>query len=185
MQLSAQTIRDLAYRQLMIFPFQSDKIVVRGKSAGLSAASYDMTIGHDLVLGVNPAYIIQNHILDFGLDADFEWGLQNQLRNNPPYTALAYTTEDLHMPNDVAASVADKSSYARVFCSAFNTFIDPGFHGNLTLELVNHGAEPVIYKAGDPVVQLLFTKLDQPTDRPYVGKYNHQTKAAHPARIED
>jgi dCTP deaminase len=99
--------------------------------------------------------------------------------------ALAHTEEDLLIPTDVSAQVCDKSSYARVFCSAFNTFIDPGFKGNLTLELVNHGDKPVIIRKGDPIVQVLFTRLDQPTDRPYSGKYQHQTKAAHGARFEE
>lgn len=174
MQLSAQTIHLLAGRLGMITPFCEDKVVVNGKSAGLSAASYDMTIGHDLTLGVNPSIIIAKHVK----------AMAAELAANLPYTSLAHTHENLNMPNDVAAQVADKSSYARVFCSAFNTFIDPGFRGNLTLELVNHGDEPVVIKAGDPIVQLLFTALDAPTQRPYRGKYQDQTVGAHPARHE-
>ena len=69
--------------------------------------------------------------------------------------------------------------------SAMNTFIDPGFQGNLTLELVNHGPDPIALRAGEPIAQILFLELDQATDRPYNGKYMHQTKAAHPARYED
>ena len=52
------------------------------------------------------------------------------------------------------------------------------------MELVNHGPEPIIFKAGDPIVQIVFSRLDMPTDRPYDGKYQHQTKGAHPARYE-
>lgn len=183
MTLSAQSIAEYAAILRMIEPFFPDKIVVNGKSAGLSCASYDMTIGHDLVIGIHPAFIIQQHILDHGFSN--EHSLRTALSMNPSHTALAHTEEDLRIPTDVSAQVCDKSSYARIFCSAFNTFIDPGFKGNLTLELVNHGDKPVLLKKGDPIVQVLFTLLDKPTDRPYAGKYQHQTKAAHAARFEE
>jgi deoxycytidine triphosphate deaminase len=40
------------------------------------------------------------------------------------------------------AKVLDKSSYAHVFVTAFNTFIDCGFCGNMTLELTRPAAQP-------------------------------------------
>src|SRR5690606_30515109 len=108
-----------------------------------------------------------------------------ELRNAPPHYSLAYTVEDFFMPHNVTADVADKSTYARLFVSAYNTFIDPGFQGNLTLEIVNDSAEYVHYKAGDPVCQIVFSWTDGKTDRPYDGKYQHQTKRAAPARLEN
>ena len=186
MRLAAQTIREYARLHHMITPFHEERFVVRGKSGGLSSASYDMTIGHDLTLGVNPSYIIERHIsggYNMAEQGDLE-KLRYDLTCNPPCAALAHTTEDLRMPTFIDAQVTDKSSYARVFCSAFNTYVDPGFRGNLTLELVNHGREPMVIKAGDPIVQLLFTLLDRATDRPYKGKYQDQTKGAHPTRYE-
>jgi dCTP deaminase len=164
----------------MIIPFNADKIVINGKSAGCSSASYDCRIDHDLVLGINPAFILQRSILE-------DWNrddLIEALRMNPPMKALAYTVEDFHIPDNVSGDVADKSSYARVFVSAFNTLFDPGFHGNATLELINFNDEPISYQKGDPVCQMIFSWLDEPTERPYSGKYQHQTKAAHPARYE-
>lgn len=184
MTLSCQTIAMLAHNHEMIVPFRETKLIISGKSAGLSSASYDMTIGHDLVLGVNPSYVLQKFFLKYGLDQDKDWVLKDWLIDNPPFAALAHTEEDLRIPDFVSAQVCDKSSYARVFCSAFNTFVDPGFHGNLTLELVNHGPKPVVFKKGDPIVQILFTLLDCPTERPYRSKYQHQTKSAHGPRHE-
>ena len=89
------------------------------------------------------------------------------------------------MPHNVAGYVCDKSSFARVFVSAFNTLFDPGFEGNATLELVNLGPETVEIKAGDPICQLVFHWLDQETDRPYRGKYMHQPKRPIGALYED
>lgn len=237
-QLSMQTIRKLCQTgEPMIDPFLPTKAVINGKSGGLSGASYDARIDHDLILGISPAMVIAKHFLDRRehsirqnfldklcaahersisyssepdgtLDSRLDWleaeademrkncmdlfrqlycddqELFELLAANPPMKALAYTVEDFWMPANVSAAVADKSSYARVFVSAFNTFFDPGFHGNATLELVNLGDEPVEYKKGDPVCQFIFSYLDMNTEQPYDGKYQHQTKAAHPARFE-
>ena len=154
-QLSAQSIRALCERKPpLISPFVDKKVVVNGKSYGLSAASYDVRIAHNLSL-------------------------------LPGEAALAHTVEDFHMPPDVVGYVIDKSSYARRFVTAFNTLLDPGWHGNLTLELVNLGPSTVDIAAGDPIAQIAFHWLDEPTDLPYAGKYAGQTKAAHGPRFEN
>jgi dCTP deaminase len=166
----------------MIVPFTPTKIVVNGKSKGLSAASYDVSIAHDLTLGVNPAWIIERHVKKYGLGK--ERLLMEQLDDNEPSAALAHTVEDFHMPDNVAGYVCDKSSFARVFVTAFNTLFDPGFVGNATLELVNLGSYPVHYKAGDPVCQFVFHWLDRTTDRPYRGKYQNQARKPQAAIYE-
>ncbi len=179
-QLSAQAIKErCVYGMPMITPFVDKKVVVNGKSYGLSAASYDVRIASDLVLGPSPTFYMRDMLLAGGGKEMLE-----KLSNLPPPYALANTVEDFLMPKDVAAYVVDKSSFARVFVSAFNTLIDPGFHGNLTLELVNMGPEIVEMKVGDPICQIVFHFLDRPTDRPYAGKYQHQTKEPHPARYD-
>lgn len=176
----------------LISPFRPDKVVVRGKSAGASAASYDCSIDHDLTLGVHPGVLIGAWLRRQDLATwrgrwralrELPW-LVADLRLEPPHFALAYTVEDFDIPDDLSAAVCDKSSYARVFVSAFNTFFDPGFRGNATLELVNLGDRRVRFEQGDPVCQFIFSELDHPTERPYSGKYQHQTKAAHAARHE-
>ena len=182
-RLSAQSIHELCVAEKpLISPYSPEKVVVNGKSAGRSSASYDCCIDHDLELGVNPAFMIADHVMKWGFTQPQL--LKEALEANPPMTALAYTQEDFWMPANVSGDVCDKSSYARVFVSAFNTFFDPGFHGNGTLELVNLSDKPVSIKKGDPICQFIFTWLDRPTDRPYDGKYQHQTKGAHPARYE-
>ena len=98
--------------------------------------------------------------------------------------ALANTIENFIMPDDVVGYVVDKSTYARRFVSAFNTLLDPGWQGNLTLELVNLGNCPVNIKAGDPIVQIVFHWLDERTDRPYSGKYQNQPSHPVPPILE-
>ena len=187
-QLCAQSILALCTNTLhpMITPFVKDKCVVNGKSYGLSAASYDVRIAHDLTLGPNPVYLLsdllranRNYHVQTVMDL---W--KTKLPNFPSPHALAHTVEDFNIPPDVVGYVCDKSTYARVFVSAFNTLFDPGFKGNATLELVNLGSDIIHIKAGDPICQFTFHWLDEATDRPYAGKYQHQTKAAHGPRDE-
>lgn len=156
-QLSAQSIRRLCETDKpMITPFVNEKRVVNGSSYGLSAASYDVRIAHDL-------------------------------RLYPRQTSLAHTVEDFWMPDNVVGYVVDKSTYARRFVSAFNTLLDPGWKGNLTLELVNLGERMVDIKEGDAICQIAFHWLDEATDLPYGpgDKYYGQTKAAHGPRFEE
>lgn len=170
----------------MVHPFIGTKVVVSGTSYGLSSASYDVRIAHDLTLGPNPAHLLTEMLKRnraYTGEAVLEL-YRSKIANYPPNFALAHTVEDFDMPADVAGLVTDKSTYARKFLSAMNTFIDCGFKGNLTLELVNLGDEVITIKAGDPIVQVLFFQLDQPSENPYAGKYQHQSKAAHGARYE-
>lgn len=186
-QLSAQSIRKLCLTDTpMISPFVDKKTVTNGKSYGLSAASYDVRIAHDLTLGPNPSYLLADMLRrdrQYTAEAVLElW--RSKLHNLAPAHALAHTIEDFHMPDNVVGYVVDKSSYARNFVTAFNTLLDSGWVGNLTLELVNLSDKTVFIKAGDPIVQIAFHWLDEATDRPYVGKYFGQTKAAHGPRHE-
>lgn len=153
-QLSAQSIRRLCQRsEPMINPFEPEKKIVNGASYGLSAASYDVRIAHDLRL----------------------W---------PKHSSLAHTLEDFRIPTNVVGYVVDKSTYARRFVTAFNTLLDPGWEGNLTLELANIGEKVIDIRAGDPIAQIVFHWLDESTDLPYSGKYQYQTKSAHGPRYD-
>ncbi len=187
-QLSAQTLAALCRSDRpLITPFADEKVVMRGKSYGLSAASYDVRIAHDLVLGPSP-----DRLLSSMLKANKHWSSisvleawAEKIATLPPPNALAHTEEDFALPNNVVGYVVDKSTYARRFVTAFNTLLDSGWTGNLTLELVNLSAEIVEIKAQDPIVQVAFHFLDEPTNRPYSGKYLGQTKAAHGPRYEN
>lgn len=186
-QLSAQSIRKLCLTTTpMITPFVGEKKVVNGKSYGLSSASYDVRIAHDLTLGPSP-----DRLLAHMLKVNRHWAAHSvvdawaeRLETLPPANALAHTVEDFHIPDNVVGYVCDKSTYARVFVTAFNTLFDPGFKGNATLELVNLSDNVVDIKAGDPICQFTFHWLDEATELPYVGKYQHQTKAAHGPRYD-
>jgi dCTP deaminase len=49
-------------------------------------------------------------------------------------------------------------------------FVDPGFRGQLTLGLVYTGAEPILVREGDRVVQMILHQVTW-ADRTYEGRY--------------
>jgi dCTP deaminase len=87
---------------------------------------------------------------------------------------LASTIERFAIPNDVIASVTDKSSWARKGLSLFNTTIEPGWCGWLTLEIKNQGDKEIEILSGSPIAQILFYQLLEQTEQPYNGRYQNQ-----------
>jgi dCTP deaminase len=85
---------------------------------------------------------------------------------------LASAMEEFDMPDDLVGVVHDKSTWARQGVSVFNTVIEPGWKGFLTLEIVFHGQERVRLPAGAGIAQVLFHKLSEPAE--YSGKYQNQ-----------
>jgi len=103
----------------------------------------------------------------------------------PKEFELASTIERFQMPNDLIGMVHDKSSWARRGLSLFNTVIEPGWYGYLTIELVNNNLnEGLIIPAGTPIAQIVFMRLTEPTESPYKGKYQNQEAGAQPWRKE-
>lgn len=96
---------------------------------------------------------------------------------------LASTIEQFNMPIDVLAVVCDKSTHARRGIAVQNTIIEPGWRGTLTLEITNHGPEAVGIKAGSPIAQIIFHRLEAPTEQPYEGRYQDQEPGAQSARF--
>ena len=97
---------------------------------------------------------------------------------------LASTKELFVMPNDLIAMVHDKSTWARRGLSLFNTVIEPGWTGYLTLELVNNSDKLLKIENGDPIAQIVFMRLEEPTEMPYSGKYQNQEAGPQAARSE-
>jgi dCTP deaminase len=121
----------------------------------------------------------------FGLSAcSYDVRIDHCLLLRAKETALASTIERFCFPDNVCGSVLDKSSYARMFVSAFNTHFDAGFEGYATIELVNLGDDDVFFAEGQPLCQFKFEWLDHPTDLPYRGKYYMQHRGPQPAKYE-
>lgn len=107
--------------------------------------------------------------------AGYDVRLAQTVTLSPGGCRLASTMERFTMPNWLMGEVVDKSTNARRFISLFNTRIQPGWCGYLTLEIVNHSDTWVRFEAGDAIAQIVFMRLDEPTESPYAGKYQDQT----------
>jgi dCTP deaminase len=154
MILSAQSILE---RKLLVPIEESGR--QSGMSYGLSHAGYDLRID----------------LASEGVE---------EITLAPGEFRLAAAREQFTMTNDVVGLVKDKSSWARRGLSVYNTVIEPGWVGFLTMELVNHGAEPLTIRDGDPIAQVLFQLTDKPVDRPYEGKYQNQERGPQSFRSE-
>jgi len=84
----------------------------------------------------------------------------------------ASAIEEFQMPKNLLGLVKDKSTWAREGLSVFNTVIEPGWNGFLTLELVHHGNENLLIPAGAGIAQVLFERTE--TAAQYTGKYQDQ-----------
>ncbi len=154
MILSAQTIRHRCVNGSMITPFH-ERTIINGKTFGLGAAGYDVRVEFkrgNIIRFAGSAYPEGTHFM------------------------LASTMERFSMPHNVMGVVHDKSSWARKGLTVQNTVIEPGWRGFLTLELIYHGEHDLIVTAGDPIAQIVFHRLDDVTEQPYIGKYQNQER---------
>jgi dCTP deaminase len=92
----------------------------------------------------------------------------------PNNFGLFSTLEKFMMPNNVCATVHDKSTWARRGLAVQTTFIDPGWQGYLTLEISYHNNDTIKIPKGTGIAQIVFHQLDEETELPYKGKYQNQ-----------
>jgi dCTP deaminase len=96
----------------------------------------------------------------------------------PNQFVLATTMEYFDLPNDLTAFVEGRSSLGRMGLFIQNAgWVDPGFKGEITLELYNANRCAIELKAGRRVGQLVFAKMDDTALNPYNGKYQGQKGA--------
>ena len=96
----------------------------------------------------------------------------------PGQFVLATTMEYISLPDDLTAFVEGRSSLGRMGLFIQNAgWVDPGFRGEITLELFNANRCAIELKAGRRVGQLVFAKMDRAAQNPYNGKYQGQTGA--------
>ncbi len=88
---------------------------------------------------------------------------------HPGDFVLGTTKERVEVPPDLLATVEGRSSLGRlaIVIHATAGIVDPGYEGQITLELSNLGTAPVALTPGMRVSQLVFTELKNPAERPY------------------
>lgn len=110
----------------------------------LQPASYDLTLGQ---IGLSNA----------------SW-----ITLEPKQFILCSTHEKVNIPANIVARIEGKSSWARKGLIIHTAgFVDPGFKGNLTLEVSNLGNNNIHIRLGDYIAQIAFQWLDAAARYPY------------------
>lgn len=140
----------------------------------LQPASYDLRLGFRFAV-LNP-----QHEVDVKQDNSEDVvyvGPTESIYIFPGQLVLATTEEWLAIGDKLVGRVEGKSSLGRLGLQVHSTagFIDPGFQGEITLELSNCLNVPIKIYAGMPVAQICFERTVGKTKEPYTGKYQGQT----------
>lgn len=147
--------------------------------SNVEPASVDLRLGSEFQKGNPPSNA--GHISLSDVDDCIEWDeQQNSIILRPGDFVLASTKETITIPENLVAHVLGRSSLGRLGVSVHQTagYIDPGFEGQITLELSNHGPAPVRLAAGDRICQIVFEELSSPALNPYghdSSQYQNQT----------
>lgn len=123
-------------------PMIDEKRKEKGMSWGLSEAGYDIRIKDEVVLTPWRRF------------------------------SIASSVERFRMPDNLLGIVHDKSTLARQGLSVFNTVIEPGWEGWLTIELDYKAWGILRLERGTPIAQVLFHEVKHPAH--YSGKYQNQ-----------
>ena len=150
-------IRELARTTGLVEPFNPEQI---------NPASYDVTLG--------------TTILKEGVGSEDRWIPVDITKGvyvmQPGEFILAATEEMVRIPNDLECVFNLKSSRGREgFEHLLAGYIDPGFHGKITLELCNvNRHHRLALEPGMRIGQLRFSRLDSIPHRNYAmtGRYH-------------
>ena len=91
---------------------------------------------------------------------------------HPGEFVLGQTLEWVELPDDLVSRLEGKSSLGRLGLLIHSTagYVDPGWKGNLTLELSNVANLPIALYFGMKIGQISFFNMSSPVERPYGSK---------------
>ena len=137
-------------------------------------ASVDIRLGDSFSIVDDTA----DNIITMGSEIQYKTIKADRYLLLPGQFVLATTQEYFELPDDLTAFVEGRSSLGRMGLFIQNAgWVDPGFKGEITLELYNVNRCAIELQAGRRVGQLVFAKLDEHALNPYNGKYQGQRGA--------
>ncbi|MDR1015870.1 MAG: dCTP deaminase [Coriobacteriales bacterium] len=91
---------------------------------------------------------------------------------HPGEFVLGTTAECVTIPDDILARIEGKSSLGRIGLLIHSTagYVDPGWHGYLTLELSNVANLPILLRPGMKIGQIALEEMSSPAALPYGSK---------------
>ena len=172
-----------------------EDLIVPWNDDSLQPASYDLMLGEDLLLvhynkispkerKVNGKHSKTIHLLK---DEDQHEAQHNSLYTKrfllkPKQFVLGTTEETVHIPNGIGARFEGKSSLGRIGLMTHVTagFIDPGFNGNITVEICNISNSYIYLERGMKIGQICFYEMKSKSKRPYGARDNHYQNQSGP-----
>lgn len=156
----------------------------------LGPASYDIQIGPRFASpSAIQAYVVRDgarlRTILGGLEVDGAREARHpgeciEIVLEPNQAVLCHSAEYVRVPPNLAAVLSMRSSFAREWLdhSAADS-IWPGFQGQITFELRNHGPRPFVLRSGMRPLQLAFARMAAVPARPYNGLYQKQKGQLH------
>lgn len=145
------------------------------KDENLQPASYDVTLGHKF-LSFHPSNDYHQAYIDAasgrilcGSYAEVDNGPEACYILQPNEFILGHTIESVKVPNNLAARFEGKSSLGRLGLATHITagFIDPGFQGQITVEIKNENSLAIVLTPGMKIGQICFMQMLEEPKRPY------------------
>ena len=166
MILSDKTIMKMTKeRSLIIEPLLDDQI---------QPASVDIRLGNTFSIVEDSS----TGIISMGKEIPYKTMVADSYILLPGQFVLATTMEYISLPDHLTAFVEGRSSLGRMGLFIQNAgWVDPGFEGEITLELFNANRGAIELRSGRRVGQLVFADMDEPALHPYQGKYQKQRGA--------
>ncbi|WP_423999919.1 dCTP deaminase [Haloarcula salina] len=173
----ADILRRLEEGDLVVEPLDDPDIQIQPASVDLRLGREFLEFQHANIPCIHPNSEdeVADYVDETIVEEDGEFIL------HPGDFVLGTTHERVAIPDDLIAHVEGRSSLGRLAIVVHATagLCDPGYEGQITLELSNLGTAPVALTPGMRISQLTFTELKTPADRPYGAergsKYQGQT----------
>ncbi len=136
----------------------------------IQPASIDLRLGNDFRVFRNSSHVAidpQVHQPDLTEEIIVDDGDSFVL--HPGQFALGTTLERIALPADILGKLEGKSSLGRLGLMIHSTagYIDPGWDGQVTLELSNVANLPILLRPGMRIGQISFERMSSPVDLPY------------------
>ncbi|MFC7075742.1 dCTP deaminase [Haloarcula halophila] len=161
----ADILRRLEDGDLVVEPLDDPDIQIQPASVDLRLGREFLEFQHANIPCIHPnsEQEVADYVEETVVDDDDEFIL------HPGDFVLGTTYERVEIPDDLIAHVEGRSSLGRLAIVVHATagLADPGYQGQITLELSNLGTAPVALSPGMRISQLTFTELKTPADRPY------------------
>ncbi|AEM57892.1 MULTISPECIES: dCTP deaminase [Haloarcula] len=161
----ADILRRLEQGDLVVEPLDDPDIQIQPASVDLRLGREFLEFQHANIPCIHPNSEdeVADYVEETVVEEDEEFIL------HPGDFVLGTTHERVAIPDDLIAHVEGRSSLGRLAIVVHATagLCDPGYEGQITLELSNLGTAPVALTPGMRISQLTFTELKTPADRPY------------------